>query len=427
MLGTVLDQRGGNALGHHADGVIDKRTDEAAGEKAALVVDDDGRLLELGNKVQRLRQRGIRSLLAANDFHQRHLVGRREEMKADKAIWPLACLRQQADGQGRGIAGQHAAGRQHGVQLLGDLGLDGAVFKHGFDHHVGIAQQLVVGAGCDAGKDGIGLLTGLAALVHQLGQHFFGVLLALLGGGLLTVNQHHVNAALRRHQCNACTHHARADHAQLAALERLKACGAVHAFFGLGLVDEQRANHAARHGAAREHGHVLALDAQALVDGQLAAFVDAALNAQRRWHVVIGLGLQHGVAHHESRSHTRVQRAAAGNAKAFHIPWLLGCGVGQQPGLGGAQQLLGRYHFVDQTSFLGLHRLQLLAFHQERHGRQNADHARQTLRAARARQQADLRFWQADHDRGRIGRNAVMAGQADFVATAQRHAVNRSD
>jgi hypothetical protein len=46
---------------------------------------------------------------------------------------------------------------QHGVELAGDLGLDGAVLEHGLDHHVGVAQQAVVGAGRDAREDGVAL------------------------------------------------------------------------------------------------------------------------------------------------------------------------------------------------------------------------------------------------------------------------------
>jgi hypothetical protein len=72
-------------------------------------------------------------------------------------------LRQQA--MGRGIAGQHAARRQHGVQLAGHFGLDGTVFEHGFDHHIGIAQQLVIGAGRRQ-------FSRLAALVHRLASTF---------------------------------------------------------------------------------------------------------------------------------------------------------------------------------------------------------------------------------------------------------------
>jgi hypothetical protein len=79
---------GFDALGHHADGVVDEGADEAAGEEAARIVDDDRRLLQLGDEVQRLRQRGVAGGLAADHLHQRHLVGWREEVQADETIGP---------------------------------------------------------------------------------------------------------------------------------------------------------------------------------------------------------------------------------------------------------------------------------------------------------------------------------------------------
>ena len=56
---------------------------------------------------------------------------------------------------------------------------------------------------------------------------------------------------------------------------------------------------------------------------------------------------------------------------------------------------------------------------------QRAGQPRQALRAARARNDAELHFGQADP--GRLRRDPVVAGQRDLAAAAERHAVERRD
>ena len=73
----------------------------------------------------------------------------------------------------------------------------------------------------------------------------------------------------------------------------------------------------------------------------------------------------------------------------------------------------------------GLGRLHRLAFQQVRRGGHHPHQARQALGAAGARQQADLGFGQAELDLGRVGDDAVVAGQGDLQAAAEGEAVDR--
>ena len=72
-----------------------------------------------------------------------------------------------------------------------------------------------------------------------------------------------------------------------------------------------------------------------------------------------------------------------------------------------------------------LSRLNRVAGDDDFQRRFRADQARQTLRAARARHETALHFRQAQI--GIRSRNARMAGQRHFQATAQRRAMNRRD
>ena len=57
----------------------------------------------------------------------------------------------------------------------------------------------------------------------------------------------------------------------------------------------------------------------------------------------------------------------------------------------------------------------------------HADHARQALRAAGSRQQPDGDFRQADDGLRIIGDDAMVAGEGQLEAAAQRQAVDRGD
>ena len=90
-----------------------------------------------------------------------------------------------------------------------------------------------------------------------------------------------------------------------------------------------------------------------------------------------------------------------------------------------ASKLARRHDLVDQAQALGGIDREVLALEQDGRGVHHADQARDALRAAAARQQADLDLGLADLGLG-VGRgDAVVAGEADLEAAAQRGAVDR--
>ena len=76
---AVFNQRGCHTFGQHGDAVVDKRADKA-------VIDHDRRFAQLGDQVQGMRQALVRGIAPADDFHQRHALGWREKMHANKAL-----------------------------------------------------------------------------------------------------------------------------------------------------------------------------------------------------------------------------------------------------------------------------------------------------------------------------------------------------
>ena len=391
LTGAVVDQGRADAFGHHADRVIDESPDEAAGEKAAGIVDDDRCLLQLRHEVERARQGLVAGLLAAYHLDQGHAICRREEMQADEALGPVAGLGQQGDRQGRGIGRQHAVRRQHSIESARDFGLYRAVLEHRFDHQVGIAQQQVVGRRRDPLQDRIHLVLAQTAALHLLGQRFLGITVAAHCSVLVAVDQHHVDAALGCVQGNPAAHHAGADHAELAAFEGCNCGRAMQALLGPALVDEQGPDHAARDRAQRSYRQqVFALDAQALVDRQQAALVDAALDRQRGWQIALSRRNNHRVANNKTGRHSGVERVATRYLETLLIPGLGGMGLVEQPLPCSGQQPLWRRHRVDQTRLKRLGRSCRFAFEQPGQCCQHAEHTGQALGATGARQQADL-------------------------------------
>ena len=270
--------------------------------------------------------------------------------------------------------------------------------------------------------------------------------LALVGRGLVAVDQHDLEAGLHRDGGDARAHQAGAQHADLLVVLLRHALGPARQLVGFLQAEEQRADHALGHGVAQQRDEVARLDAERRVDRQLQAFVDAAHDRLGRRIDAVGLGRDHGVAADEGLHARRTPHLAAREARrleALAVPRLHGAAVDRlgalagifrhdllggrrhQPGLGLGQKLVGRHDLVDQAQALGGVDREVLAFEQDGRGVHHADQARDALRAAGARQQADLDLGLADLG-ARVGRgDAVVGGQADLEAAAQGRAVDR--
>ena len=107
------------------------------------------------------------------------------------------------------------------------------------------------------------------------------------------------------------------------------------------------------------------------------------------------------------------------------VPGLHRRGRREQPGLRRRDLLARLDHLAATPASTARLAGEALPSQQDRHGRLDADEARQPLRAARARQQADQRFRQADRGVLVVGQHAVVRGQREFAAAAERQSRDR--
>ena len=75
-LADVLDHRRWHAFQQHLVTFADVAQHATIGEEAARVIDDDWRLLDLADVIERGGERHVAGVLADDDFHQHHLLDR---------------------------------------------------------------------------------------------------------------------------------------------------------------------------------------------------------------------------------------------------------------------------------------------------------------------------------------------------------------
>ncbi len=321
-----------------------------------------------------------------------------------------------------------------------------AILEHRLDHEVAVLERAEVRRRRDLGQHRIGLRLVEALALHQLSQLVSDVRLALVGRRLVAVDQHDVEPGLHRDGGDARAHQAGAQHADLLVLLLRHALGPADQLVGFLQAEEQRADHALGDRVAQQRDEVTGFDPEAGIERQLQALIHAAHDRLRRRIDAVGLAAHHGAATDEGHDARRAPHLAAGEARdleALAVPRLHGTAVDRlgalasvfrhdllgrrrhQPGLGLRQQLAGRHDLVDQAETLGGIDREVLAFEQDWRGILHADQARDALRTATARQQADLDLGLADLGL-RVGRgDAVVRGEADLEAAAQRRAVDR--
>ena len=426
--GGVFNGGGGDAFAQHGGAFHHKGAEGAAGVETARVVDHDGHFAQGLHVVEGAGHGFVVRLFAADDLHQLHLVHGAEEVDADKLLGPAAGRGQAADGQGGGVAGKEAAGRELRLGFLCDLGLEVTAFKHGFDDEVAARQVGRAGGGRDAGQQGLLRLGRHAALVHAgLGE--FGAV-GLAGFGLLHTHvlEHGGNAPARLGPGDARTHHARAQDADLLRLvagshssidsgARLAALDRVH-------IEEERVDHVARHGAGHQAGEVAAFDAQGGVVVHHRAFDHGGESCLGRGVAAARGLLEHGGRNGEGACNLGVGRRAAGHFVVLVVPRLHRVRVGGDVGQSGGQQLLARGdQFVHQLQFQRLGGVEELAFQDVGLRAHQAQQARHLGHAGGAGHQAQRDLGQAELDLGVGHGDAVVGDQGHFPATAQRRAI----
>ena len=194
-------------------------------------------------------------------------------------------------------------------------------------------------------------------------------------------------------------------------------------------VEEERLDHVLRVLVDDQLRQVARLDPRGGVEVDLRALdrggQDRPLGGVDR---ALGLLAQQRRERRQERRELGVARRAAGHPVAVGVPRVLRrVGVGLDPRLRGRDQLLaGRDQLVDQALLLGRRRLEAGALEQDVHQRRlDAEHPHDAGDAAAAGQQAERRLGQADLDLGVVDDHAVVAGEGDLVAAAERGAVDR--
>ena len=216
--------------------------------------------------------------------------------------------------------------------------------------------------------------------------------LALVGGFLVAVDEHHVDAGERADIGDAGAHEAGAEHADLLDRPRRHGGRTAGAFVEFLHGHEQRADHRRRLRRAENFREVARLDAQRLVHRQLQALIDDLDDGARRRIIVVGFAPIERVGrrpyHHAGLGIDR----AARQLEAVGIPWRFRSAAGFDPILALRNEVGGRHHLVDELHRLGAVEAKLVALEQELQRVGRLQHARDALRAAAARKQTDLDF-----------------------------------
>ena len=306
-----------------------------------------------------------------------------------------------------------------------DFFLDLAILEHRFDDEIAILQFDKIRRGLDARQYRVAVGGGGAAAADKLRHQLLRMILALLRGLRIAIDQHHVEAGQRAHIGDAGAHEARAEHANFLEFFRRHCGGTARAFVDLLHRDEQRADHRRGFGRAQDLCEPARFDAQRLVHRQLQAFIDNLHDGPRRRIIVIGLAAIDGVGRRE-RHHAGLRlHRSAGQLEVLDVPRRLGGAAGGDPRLGRLHQIAGRHHLVDELHGLGAIGRDLVALEQELQRIGRRQDARHPLRAAGAGKQADFDFRQPDAGLVVVGGDAVMAGQRQLEAAADRDAVDR--
>ena len=423
LLADILDQCRGGAFAQQGKAFLHIGPEAARGVETAAVVHHDRCLADRSDIIQRLGDGFRAGFLANDDFDQRHFFDRREEVDADE-IGRLAPRLGEAGDRQRGCVGaeDHIVA-DYGFGGLGDIGLDLAGFEHRFNDQVAAGQIGIVRSRLDAIKDDLRL-----GRIHALlGQPVGGILLALFRRRQVAVEQHDLDAGLRRHHGHARAHQASAQHADLLRRHGRNALGTTRALFGGLFRNKQAADHVAGLGIGNDLGEIFGFNTDGRVHRHLGAFIDSAQDRLGRVHVIAGIHVRHGGAAHEHLRESGVERGgrAARHLEILGIPRLhTASGVGLHPRLGGGDDLIGGHHGLRDAKAQGLLRAHVLALQQVHQRRLDAHQARQALGATGAGEQADHDFRQAERDLGIVGNHPVMAGEDEFEPAAQCQAID---
>ncbi len=111
-------------------------------------------------------------------------------MHADEIFRLGPVLGKGIDRQGRRVGGEDRIRPHHGQRFCRRLGLDGAILEHRLDHQIDAGERRIIGGRNYARQDRSSASGVLRPLATAVESSEFGMTLALVGGGLIAVDQH---------------------------------------------------------------------------------------------------------------------------------------------------------------------------------------------------------------------------------------------
>ena len=225
---------------------------------------------------------------------------------------------------------------------------------------------------------------------------------------------------------DAGAHHASAEYAQTLEFAARRVLGSARELVELTLVHEHRPHQVARDGPGQEPCEMLRLDFQGQIERYRGALVQGAEDLAGSGIVAADrLGHERG-AHRERLGDARMgQPTAAGQPEALVVPRCRCLRASQEPCACAFDQCVPRRHRMHESELQSLGRTCVSAVGDELRRGRNADQSGDALRAASARQQADLDLRHADDGLRVVGQHPVVARERQLQPTAEREPIDR--
>ncbi len=170
---------------------------------------------------------------------------------------------------------------------------------------------------------------------------------------------------------------------------------------------------------------MLALDGDRQIHRQLQAFEHASQDRPDRRIVVISFATIDRVGRRPDHHAGGREHLARRKLELRIVPGRLGVRVRLHPSLGERNNLIGRRDLVHEAHLLRRGRAQLLALEQHLQGVRRRHQPRHALRAAAAREEADLDLGEADARLVGVGDDPIVAGERELEAAAHAGGVDR--
>ena len=391
----------------------------------ARAVAHDHRLLPQGQGVaHRAPDRGIARLRAADDLHQRHAVYGVEEVHAAEVLRAGQRLRQQIDGDGRGVGGEDGVAADLRLHLGQHHVLDLEILDDRLDDQVDAPEVSVAQGRRDLVQHRRHLVRRHAPAPHELGQELRGLAEPQVDTGRVDVLHDDRDALVGRLVRDPATHDPRPQHRGL-----LDGLGTFRVSLGdlsEPLIGQEEVHEVGGDIRLGQLGEAPSLDLERLVAAQLPVLFDGLHRGDRRRVVLSRLGRHEGLGRGERHEGFDVVQL---HGVQLFLPLRAVVEISVDAALQqmqrGLAQLIGLHHRIDRTHAERRRGILMLSGGDPLHAVVGADHPGEPDRAAEAGNDAQLDFGEADL--GRAGHDAVVRRERQLQAAAQDIAVDRGD